>query len=131
QEIRARQTHLDGFLRHGLCELDLRNSQWVSSSQGPKDCGVADFSGRYIECLKLFVELFRIINVGQKVSDRDQLTVLQNATDKGCVVIAPLFTVRDHIDPGAFLRGYSQLHGVVRVGLEIGCAESAFEVLME
>ena len=92
---------------------------------------MADLSGRYIECLELFIELFRIINVGQKVSDRDQLTVLQNATDKGCVVIAPLFTVRDHIDPGAFLRGYSQLHGVVRVGFEICSAESAFEVLME
>jgi hypothetical protein len=58
---------------------------------------------RDIQRTQFFFKFHRIADIGQQVSQWNQLTVVEYAADKAGVGIAPLFAVGDHISASAQL----------------------------
>ena len=130
QQVRPRQRHLHGPLRHAAGKVHFVRDQRARSRQRAEHGGVAHVGGGNVQRAQLGLELFRVIDQRQQIGQRDQLAVVQTAGDKAGVAVAPLLAVGDDIHASAFLRGDGQAHRVVGGLLEFARGKATLHMRM-
>src|SRR5262249_19184279 len=92
---------------------------------------VAHLRGGNVERAHFVLELLGVVDEREQVGERDQLTVVEPPADEAGVVVAPLLAGRDDVGTRAELRVERETYSIVTGGLELGLAQSSFEMLVD
>ena len=133
EQIGAGKGHLDRAIGEfpDRCKLVHGEGAGRAAPQSSEDGRVPDRLGGDIKRLEFASEFLGMLNIGKKVDDGNELTVLQPAADEAGIAVAPLLAVGHHVHPGLDLRLDDLGDGPVSQRLECRLVETAFKSVME
>ena len=95
------------------------------------DDGMTYLAGGNVQSAQLLFELVGVVDHCGKVSEGDELAVVEEAAYEASIAVAALLAVGDHIDTGAKLGVDGESGGVVSGGLEVLFVEATFEPVVD